>query len=730
MVKRANALVGILAGDLPAGIIVSAGNIALAVGFAAVIFHGELSVGVSIGLWSFLMSMVVSGVVVGLTTSMPPIGAGPDTPVVAVMTLLSAGVAAQITTFGGSTGQIITHTMLAFTLMTLMSGATMYFIGALQLGQWFRFVPYPVVAGFLAATGWLMILSSYKVITGEPLTTASFAQVLQPGTAPKVAIAILFAVAVLVLGERIRGSYLLPVAFFGTAAVIDLILWRFAATNTGWFIPDVENLSPWFPVAAALSHDIHWDVLLKASPEMLTCVIVGIISVVVKVSGVETSRKVAADLNQEFRANGAASLLAAPLGAVAGSLLVSSSKAYIETGARTKFSAIAAGITTGLVVLAGINLPGRVPTPVLAGLLILLGYNMLTSALRDAFKQKLWAEFALASAVALVCVRFGYIVGVLLGFVCACLVFAFNYGRIGVIRRHLTRRSFASDVERAPAVEHILRAEGDAIQLYWLSGYMFFGSSEGLFERVRATIESQTIKPVRFVLLDVAGVSGMDSSAVAGLVKLMHLCDKRSITLVYSGLSNQIHLALISGSLVGEGKPHRAFPSRNEALDWSEEQLLNQLRPDALQETSMDFQQWVADELGAAVACEVISAYFSRRELAGGEILYRRGDPSDTIDFVASGTLAVSADDGRDPPRRIHRSTRQTVVGEMGFFRRTSRAAMISAEGPAVIYSLTRESLERMQLQDPQVYAAFLGFVIRTLSDRLELANQEVSALT
>jgi hypothetical protein len=59
---------GFLAGDLFAGLTVSASNVALAVSFAALIFHGDLGDGLAIGLWSLLMSMVVTGVVVGLAT--------------------------------------------------------------------------------------------------------------------------------------------------------------------------------------------------------------------------------------------------------------------------------------------------------------------------------------------------------------------------------------------------------------------------------------------------------------------------------------------------------------------------------------------------------------------------------------------------------------------------------------------------------------------------------------
>ena len=727
--RGATSGMSIFATDCLAGGIVAAINMALAVSFAALLFQGELRGGFAIGLWSLLMSMVITGILVNLITSMPPISAGPDTPVVAVMTLLAAAVSSQVLGTGGSPELAVKHTLLAFSLMTVLAGAVMLLIGALRWGQLLRFVPYPVVGGFLAATGWLLIEASYKVATGEALSSVAAAGGLSPHALPKVAIAVALAVGLLVARSRIKAPYFLPLAFFGAAAALDLVLWSVADGGPGWYIGGIRNLEPWFPVAAAASPDIDWPILLRALPEMVTCVIVGIISLIVKISGVEASRSAAADFNQEFRANGAASLVAAPLGALAGSVLVGSSKAFVDSGARTRFAGVAAAAIIGLVVLTGVDLSRFVPTPILAGFVLLLGYTMLTDALKGAFNQKSLLEFALAVAIALVCVRLGYIAGVVAGFVCACLIFAFSYGRIGVVRRHLTRASFSGDVERAPETERLLRQEGDAIQIYWLSGYIFFGSSEGLFERVRHAIETGGSKPVRHIVLDVAGVTGIDSSAVVSLVKLRNFSDKRGVTIVYAGLAGALQAVLEHAGLFGKDRRHRAFSSRNEALDWCEEQLLGVLSAQPQAFTAADFAHWLARELGGDVGPELPLVYFERKEYKDDHILYRQGDPADTIDFVASGTLAVSVDDGRGGTRRIRRSARQTVLGEMGFFRDSRRAATVSAEGAALIYTLSRSNLERMRHERPALYEAFLRFIIRTLSDRLELAHKELAAL-
>jgi SulP family sulfate permease len=477
-----------------------------------------------------------------------------------------------------------------------------------------------------------------------------------------------------------------------------------------------------------MSLDINWTVLLRVMPEMVTCVIVGIISLIVKISSVEIGRSAAADIDQEFRANGAANLIAAPLGAMAGSVLVASSKAFMDAGARTQLSGIAAASITGLVVLAGVDLPSLVPTPVLAGFLLVMGYTMLTDALKGAARQKSWTELVLALSIALICLRFGFIIGVVAGFICACLIFALSYGRIGVVRRHLTRASFSGDVERAPEIERLLRQEGEAIHIYWLSGYIFFGSSEGLFERVRRTIDGAAAKPPRYIVLDLAGASGMDSSAIVSLVKLRNFCDKRGVVLVYAGLAAPLEQAVQRAGLLGAARRHGAFASRNEALDWCEEQLLAEAGSEVRRASAPDFEQWLARELGGELQLAI--DYFERRECKDGDVLYRQGDLADTIDFIAAGTLAISIVDARGTPHRVRRSTRHTVLGEMGFFRGARRAATVSSEGPAVIHTLSRDNLERMRRERPELYEALLRFVIRTLSDRLELAHKEVAALT
>jgi SulP family sulfate permease len=110
-------------------------------------------------------------------------------------------------------------------------------------------------------------------------------------------------------------------------------------------------------------------------------------------------------------------------------------------------------------------------------------------------------------------------------------------------------------------------------------------------------------------------------------------------------------------------------------------------------------------------------------------VFYHQGQPADTIDLVVSGSIAVTIADKTGSRVRVARMVGHTVVGEMGFFRRTIRGASVGAEIDSALYTLTRQNYERLLVERPDIGAALHQFIIRALADRIEFANQEIAAL-
>ncbi|MGH6831864.1 MAG: cyclic nucleotide-binding domain-containing protein, partial [Methyloceanibacter sp.] len=545
----------------------------------------------------------------------------------------------------------------------------------------------------------------------------------------QILIGALFAVAIPVLGRWVPSYLALPIAFFAFLVILDGTLFGLVgneAVRGAWFLPSLGELSLWWPLSAMIGEQVDWGVIAQSSAEIGSFCGVMAIALLLDVTSLEVARQKTADLDQEFRSNGLANLLASVLGGFGGSLSMNACLLLDESGATTRWAGVIVGLVCAIVLFSGADVGSIVPKAILGGMLAYLGAVIIVE-LWEAPAQSSWMEWVLTGVMTLVIINFGYFMGVVVGVIGACLMFALSYSRIGVIRRHLTRQEFSSNVERSPEQSRLLREEGKRVHVFWLSGFIFFGSSNGLFERIKGAIEAQRDKPVGYVVLDFSAVPGLDTSAVLSLVKLRNYCEEHGVTLGFSGLSEVMRVSFERAGFFGTTRPHQVFASRNEAIEWCEDMLLMHHEVGAA--STHSFESWLQSEFGGTLDFARIASYMEYQELTNGEFLFHQGEPSDSIVLQASGCVAITIVDEHARPIRLRRMLGHTVVGEMGFFRGVPRAASVIAEGPTVIYRLTRKAFEEMQAKDPTAAAALHKLIIRLLSDRLEFANREISAL-
>lgn len=713
-----------------AGLVAAVVLIANIVSFGALMFPGELRAGVPTAIWAMLIGSCICGVWIARGSSLSPIATGIDSPTGVVLVLLGSLAGARVLNGGGGADAAVTTVMLLFSVATVITGALLYILGTCRFGAYFRFVPYFVIGGFLAATGWFLITGGVRMALGRAPSFSSIATWSMMDAA-KFGSAIAVLGVLLALRQWIKSPFAMPTALvvLWLTAMLALARLQLSGPQHGWYLPSLGRLTPWSPWAAAHWLQPDWPTLVRLLPELFAVSIVALISLVTKVSSLEVSRQASGDLDRELRDHGLASLMAAPFGGILTSLQIGSSRLLEQAGGSTRMSGVVAALLLGAVGLMNIDLPGLVPVAVGAGLVFYLGYSFIVDAFWRSYAQRAWLEILLALGIMIVCIQFGYLVGVLVGVVFACVLFAISYARIGVVRRHATRAQFAGNLERSQPASKYLRQRGDAIQLYWLSGYIFFGSSEGLFERIRAEIEAKPPGSVVYVIIDFSMVTGIDSSAVLSLIKLRRFCEQQHLTLVYCAIAPADRAALERNGFFGGKSAHQAFDNVNVGLAWCENRLLTERKLN----TNMGlegFESWLQSQLGDRVQATDLLAYFDRRDAGGLEILYRQGEPADTFDLVAAGNLAVDFESADGERIRVRRILTHTVVGEMGFFRQSTRSATVSSDGPVTLFTLTRANFERMRREAPHLASAFDDFIMRTLADRIDFANHTVAALS
>jgi SulP family sulfate permease len=78
---------------------------------------------------------------------------------------------------------------------------------------------------------------------------------------------------------------------------------------------------------------------------------------------------------------------------------------------------------------------------------------------------------------------------------------------------------------------------------------------------------------------------------------------------------------------------------------------------------------------------------------------------------------------------RIRRTGPGTVLGELGFYLDTPRTASVIADGPGKAYRLTTESLDKMEVSDPELASALHRFMADLLAERLLRTTQTLEAV-
>jgi SulP family sulfate permease len=118
-----------------------------------------------------------------------------------------------------------------------------------------------------------------------------------------------------------------------------------------------------------------------------------------------------------------------------------------------------------------------------------------------------------------------------------------------------------------------LRESGGAIQVYRLSGYIFVGSSEGMFARIKADIEMLHRRQIAYLILDFRLVTGVEASAIVSLGKLRRFCKERNAILVLCSLSPANCAALQRGGFLERKNLQQILSDLNSALAWCEDEV-------------------------------------------------------------------------------------------------------------------------------------------------------------
>ena len=170
-----------------------------------------------------------------------------------------------------------------------------------------------------------------------------------------------------------------------------------------------------------------------------------------------------------------------------------------------------------------------------------------------------------------------FVIGILVGILLACVSFVLQSSQISAVRGKLYGSVANSTVRRHPIQHRFLEDAGKQIHVMKLAGFLFFGTIVGVEKQIRALLfESFQKQPIRFLVLDLYHVDGVDYSACETFKRINRILDVQAVQLVICGVSmdSEVGKSLRSVGLFDQDDGIHYFPSLNEGLEFCENQLL------------------------------------------------------------------------------------------------------------------------------------------------------------
>ena len=290
----------------------------------------------------------------------------------------------------------------------------MCFIGVTRAGRAIRFVPFPVIGGFLGATGWLMITGAVQVVTDRAPTIATIGSYAEFGAVGKIAAALVVAVALYFITRRSKSPFVLPgllLAAFAAAYVVLPIIGSSpaAARAAGWlFTPQPAAAALTLPWKAGAFAGLSWNLLPTPRGDLLAIVRLPVSTLWFHTTGIEIATKNEADIDRDLKVVGFANILTAALGGYLSCTSLSRSVLVRTAGANTRLAALTVAAISAAMIVLDPSFLGYVPKYVLGGLLIFLGWGLVYQWLIQSSRQLPRLEYLSLVAIAILIINWGF----------------------------------------------------------------------------------------------------------------------------------------------------------------------------------------------------------------------------------------------------------------------------------------------------------------------------------
>ena len=457
---------------------------------------------------------------------------------------------------------------------TLIAGVLLVLLGVFKLGAVIKFIPYPIIVGFTSGIAvtifttqiadvfgltfgdekvpgdfigkWMLYFRHFDTINWWN-TAISILSIIIIAITPRFSKKIPGSLVAIILVTV--GVYLLKM--YGGITCIDTIGDRFSIKSE---LPD------------AVVPDLNWEAIRNLFPVAVTIAVLGAIESLLSAAVADGMISDKHDSNTELIAQGVANIVTPLFGGIPATGAIARTMANINNGGKTPVAGIVHAVVLLLILLFLMPLAQYIPMGCLAGVLVIVSYNMSGWRTFKALMKNPKSDVTVLLITFFLTIIFDLTIAIEFGLVIACVLFmrrVMETTEISVIQNEIDP---SKETDMALAEEHLIIPE--KVEVYEINGPYFFGIATK-FEEMMSISGERPRPKVRIVRM--RKVPFIDSTGIHNSENLCMMSQKEHITIVLSGVNEKVHKVLEKSGFYELLGKENICPNINVALERAKE---------------------------------------------------------------------------------------------------------------------------------------------------------------
>lgn len=394
----------------------------------------------------------------------------------------------------------------------LLSGLIQISFGIVGIGKWIKYIPYPVISGFMSGVGVIIIILQINPFLGVDSQSSVVMTISQIFTTLKNINYDSFLIALITLCIMFftpkKVSQKIP------TALIALVLVTLLSYYLNLQIDKIGEIPMGLPqITLPFSFDLaNLDTILTLA---ITLALLGSIDSLLTSLVADSMTKTKHNSKKELIGQGIGNSLCSFVGAIPGAGATMRTVININSGGTSKLSGMVHSITLLLIVLILAPLASEIPLAVLSGILIKVGFDILDYRFIKILSKIKKQDFLIMITVFLLTVFVDLIMAVGVGITIASILAVYQVSKSTKIKTQRTKTSFDIDLDNSK------------IEIIKIDGSLFFGTASVLDKKI------EKLSGIKYVILDLKNVVYLDISAIFMIEDLIEKLNSKSIKTIF-----------------------------------------------------------------------------------------------------------------------------------------------------------------------------------------------------